>query len=282
MSLRQENVKWVDVCVLPIFSRINRSFSIADIKQGLRGVASILVVFTHLARAFDDSLFRTHQYEGKPPRLVQQPFFRVLFQGRIGVAIFSLVTGYVCALKPIRHFHNGDHKVAFRGIAKGAFRRVPRLVLPTSIITCLIWVICELGGFKQAKRANGWWLNSMSPNKAPSFGFAVKSLFGALIDTWGKEHNPYDPNQWNLPPLLRGALQVYIMLIATSFCRTGYRMLISFILYLYFFASNDCESNAITTCISYTDCKQQLSSGCNSSLAYSLQISLSQRAIKIS
>lgn len=163
-------------------------------------------------------------------------------QGRIGVAIFSLVTGYVCALKPIRHFNNGDQTIAFRGIAKGAFRRVPRLLLPTFIITCVIWVVCELGAFKQAKRANSWWLNAMSPTRKPTMGIAIRSLFQALVSTWTGENNPYDPNQWNLPPLLKGALQVYIMLVATSFCRTRYRMLVSFILYLYFFASNECKS----------------------------------------
>lgn len=241
MSFRQENVKWVDVSIDLGYGVYPVRRSLTDIEQGLRGIASILVVFTHLARAFDDSLFRTHQYEGKPPRLLQQPFIRVFVQGRIGVAIFSLVTGYVCALKPIRNFNNGDHSIAFRGIAKGAFRRVPRLVLPTSIITCLIWVVCEFGAFKQAKRANSWWLNAMSPEPKATFEEDVVSLFRALIETWSREFNPYDPNQWNLPPLMKGALHVYIMLVATSFCQARYRMLISFVLYLYYFASNECK-----------------------------------------
>lgn len=215
------------------------SFAYHQFLQGLRGFASILVVVTHLARAFDDGLFRSTQNEGEAPRFLQQPFIRVFVQGRIGVAIFSLVTGYVCALKPIQHFRDGNQPIAFRGIAKGAFRRVPRLVLPTSIITCLIWIICEFGAFKQAKRANSWWLNAMSPTPKATFRISIKSLLLALTTTWTRDHNPYDPNQWNLPPLLKGALHVYIMLIATSFCRARYRMLISLILYIYYYFGNE-------------------------------------------
>jgi len=116
MSSRQENVKWVD---------------------GLRGFASLLVVFTHIARAFDERLFKPTSDEGAAPSILQYPIIRILFQGRIGVTIFSLVTGYVCALKPIRQCRNGDQQAAFTGIAKSAFRRVPRLMLPTTIATTL-------------------------------------------------------------------------------------------------------------------------------------------------
>jgi hypothetical protein len=192
-----------------------------------------------MARAFDDGLFRPTMAQGEQPRYLQLPIIRVFIQGRIGVAIFSLVTGYVCALKPIRQFREGNQDMAYRGIAKSAFRRVPRLVLPTTVVTCLIWTLCELGAFQIAKRASGWWLNALSPAMEPDLGVSLKSLFYALITTWTSGVNPYDPNQWTLAPLLKGAMLVYMMLFATSYCKSKYRMLISLLLFVYYFASND-------------------------------------------
>merc|ERR1712093_268104 len=117
MTTKPENVKWVD---------------------GLRGFASLLVVFTHICRAFDEELFKPTSAEGAPPRILQYPIIRILFQGRIGVTIFSLVTGYVCALKPLRQCRAGQQEAMFSGLARSAFRRVPRLILPTTMATTLI------------------------------------------------------------------------------------------------------------------------------------------------
>ncbi|TGO81169.1 hypothetical protein BPOR_1302g00010 [Botrytis porri] len=100
MSVKTENVKWVD---------------------GLRGIASLLVVATHIARAFDPDLFLASSGEGIRPRLLQLPILRILPQGRIGVTIFSLVTGYVCALKPIRQCRAGNPTACFNTISRSAF-----------------------------------------------------------------------------------------------------------------------------------------------------------------
>ena len=197
------------------------------------------MVFTHIARGFDEDLFRPKSNDSVQPRILQYPIIRVAVQGRIGVAIFSLVTGYVCALKPIRQFREGNQAAAFKGISKSAFRRAPRLVLPTSIATCLIWFFCQFGAFEMAKRANSWWLNDQTPTITPYIGEAIKSLLHALISTWTVGWNPYDENQWTLPPLLKGAMLVYVMLFATSFCKTRYRMLIQLGLFVFFYACND-------------------------------------------
>lgn len=160
-------------------------------------------------------------------------------QGRIGVAIFSLVTGYVCALKPIRQYREGNQTAAFRGIAKSAFRRVPRLVLPATLATILIWLLCQFRAFEIANSAEGQWLRDSSPNTSLGLGPAILDLMRALSETWTRLYNVYDINQWTLLPLLKGAMLVYVMLFATAYCKPVYRMLVSLFLCVYFFITND-------------------------------------------
>ncbi|RKF71412.1 putative acyltransferase family protein [Golovinomyces cichoracearum] len=218
MSTKSENVKWVD---------------------GLRGCASLLVVFTHIARAFDVDLFKPTSAEGIPPRILQYPFIRVLIQGRIGVSIFSLVTGYVCALKPLRQIRSGNVNAAFNSIARSAFRRIPRLILPTTIATVIIWILCQFGLFEVANRVESQWLNHSSPDITPFIGPAIRDLLYNLVSTWTKEFNKYDINQWTLFPLLKGSMMVYITLVATAYCNARYRMLIELCLFMFEYVSKD-------------------------------------------
>jgi hypothetical protein len=166
-----------------------------------------------------------------------------LVQGRIGVSIFSLVTGYVCALKPIRQFAAGNHEAAFTGIAKSAFRRIPRLFIPTTIATTLIWFVCQFGVFEVANRVEGWWLNYTSPNITPYVGNAIGMLILNIVTTWTREWNVYDNNQWTLISLLKGAFLVYIMLFATAFMKPRYRMMVSMGLFTFYYIGNDCASS---------------------------------------
>ncbi|RDL32573.1 uncharacterized protein BP5553_09029 [Venustampulla echinocandica] len=218
MSARQENVKWVD---------------------GLRGIGSLLVVTTHIARAFDEDLFKPTSEENASPRIFQYPILRIIIQGRIGVAIFSLVTGYVCALKPIRQCHAGTPEAALVSIAKSASRRVPRLILPTTLATTIIWLLCQFGVFQVANRTDRWWLRDTSPNMIPYFGNALHSLVMDTITTWTRSWNAYDVNQWTLQPLLKGSMMVYMMIAATVFVKPKYRMMIAIALYFYYYISTD-------------------------------------------
>lgn len=149
-----------------------------------------------------------------------------------------MVTGYVCALKPIRLYANGNQERALVSITKSAFRRIPRLVLPASIATTLIWIICQLGGFEVTKHVQSWWLIYTSPNKLP-LGPAIANLGLNLITTWVREWNVYEPNQWTLLPLLKGAFLVYMMLFATAYMKPRYRMVVEMALFVYYYIAND-------------------------------------------
>lgn len=178
--------------------------------------------------------------------MTQWPFIRVLFQGRIGVTIFSLVTGYVCALGAIRRAKAGNTEGALIAVAKSAFRRIPRLILPTTIATIITWFLCQFGVFQVARRTDSGWLSYTAPEMTPYFGDAVTSLWYNVITTWTHGRNMYDPNQWTLQPLLRGSMLVYVSIFATIYMQPKYRMMTSLAQYIYYYIAGDCKSSPLS------------------------------------
>lgn len=162
-------------------------------------------------------------------------------QGRIGVSIFAFVTGYVCALKPIKLSRQGNQENAFVSISKSALRRVPRLIIPTALATCIIWVMAQLGLFLVAKRSDCWWCGATAPDQVPHLGDALYSLFFNIITTWTHGRNSYDGNQWTLLPLLKGSFWVYVFIMGTAYMQPRYRMMASLAMFAYFWVASDCE-----------------------------------------
>lgn len=218
--------------------------------QGLRGFASILVVAVHINRAFDPGVFLARNDESPTSRVVQYPIIRVFAQGRIGVAIFSLVTGYVCALKPIRQIRAGNPEQCLSTISRSAFRRVPRLVLPTAIVSALIWLMVQCGGFLVSKRWDSRYILDTTRDRAPNLGAAILALFHGVIDTWTEGGQPYytagmyDNHQWTLFPLLKGAMLVYMMMVSTAYLKSRHRMVIEAGLFVYYYITKDGRSLA--------------------------------------
>lgn len=245
---RPENVKWVDVSSNNLFVRslIQKASFLSQsnltFPQGLRGLASVLVISTHITRGFFLDLMKPTSEVEAPPKLFQYPFLRVLTQGRIGVAIFALVTGYVCALKPIRQIRAGERNAMFNGVSRSAFRRVPRLILPTAIATTITWFFCQFGVFQVAEKADSWWLNFSAPRMTPYIGEAIYSLLLEMIMTWSRGWNMYDHHTWTMLPLLKSSMLVFIFLFAAAYCKTRYRIMLELGLFVYFYISNDCKS----------------------------------------
>ncbi|KAI9797693.1 MAG: hypothetical protein M1833_005354 [Piccolia ochrophora] len=212
------NVKWID---------------------GLRGLASLMVVLTHLTRAFDTQLFSPRTTADATPLFLQLPIIRIPTQGRIGVCIFSFLTGYVCALKPIRQARAGNHAAALSTVAKSAIRRTPRLVLPTTIVTIIAWFLTQLGAYKVAKGSDSGFLWFSSPLPSPTYVEAVWGLIRNIIGTWTIGQNDYDHHHWSLFPLLKGSMMVYVALAATVYLKAHVRMIVSFGSYVYFYRVGD-------------------------------------------
>ncbi|KAJ5573814.1 uncharacterized protein N7459_008241 [Penicillium hispanicum] len=212
--------------------------------DGLRGVASFLVVLTHLARAWDYDLFFPRDNEDVTPRILQWPILRIPWQGRIGVTIFAFLTGYVCALKPLKLSRAGDSMSAFSTIAKSAFRRPPRLIFPATIALVISWTVAQFGGFTVANRSDCWWCRYAAPDLEDSFWSEVVRLGKNFLSTWTTGYMAYDDHQWALLPLLKASMLIYILLVATMFVQFRYRVVICLGMMLYFHqdATKDTET----------------------------------------
>ncbi|KAL9080025.1 MAG: hypothetical protein Q9159_007670 [Coniocarpon cinnabarinum] len=206
--------------------------------DGLRGLASFTVVCTHITRAFDDKLFFAADDVGQPPRLLQWPFIRLIFQGNIGVAIFAFLTGYVCALKPLRLIRSGNAEGALTSIAKGAFRRIPRLVLPATIALIIAWFLAQVGAFRTATRCDSSWLRTSTGVPGPSMTLELYRLWLNILATWNSDRTEYDDHQWTLLPLLQGSLMAFLLVAALVYSRFRYRVVV-YLLYLGYWWQNN-------------------------------------------
>ncbi len=171
--------------------------------------------------------------------LLQLPYLRVLIQGRIGVAIFCFVAGYVCALKPIKLFQQGNHHQAYESMTKSAVRRVPRLVLPIAIIILLSGLATQLGAFVTAKHCDGYGLSVTSPNRRQGIFAALNAVAHDLVHVWTHHQSEYGAELWTMMPILKGAYWVYVFLVATAHVQQKWRMAIALTLTMFRWASND-------------------------------------------
>lgn len=203
--------------------------------QGLRGIASFLIVLTHLTRAWDYDLFAPRDDEGLPPRILQWPIVRILWQGRIGVPIFAFLTGFVCSLGPLNDSRGGDSLAAFTSVGRSALRRPARLILPATIALMISWLMAQIGAFTVAKRSDSWWCRDTSPTLENSFWKEVIRLAGNFVSTWTMGHMEYDDQQWVLLPLLETSMLVYLLLCATMLVRFRWRLAIYLGMFLYFY-----------------------------------------------
>lgn len=144
--------------------------------------------------------------------------------------MFAFLTGYVCALKPLRQVKSGNLEGALTTLGKSAFRRPPRLIMPATIALVIAWFFAQIGGFKVSSRADAAWLRSSSPKNIGGLGTEIPRLFHNFRTVWTNGHQEYDDHQWALLPLLQGAFTIYVTLFATVFMKFKYRAFTVFVL----------------------------------------------------
>ena len=100
-----------------------------------------------------------------------------------------------------------------------------------------------MGLFEVAHRCDAWWVHDTSPPGGLGFGLAgLKDLIYWVVGTWTLRRNEYDNNQWTLLPLLTGSYWVYAFVVATAFVEPWYRMILSLVMWVYYYCASDCKS----------------------------------------
>ena len=203
---------------------------------------------SHLCLAFWETLRFPAESQGNLGSILRLPILRLPWGPSPWLSTFFLLTGFVNAYKPIKQARNADTSGSLVGLASSAFRRPWRLMLPTTLITIVIWLMTQLGFFALGRRCAAFWMRDTSPEINPSWLGAVYQLFQNIYVTWRGspgDSNVYDKNQWCMLLLLKGSMLVYIIMLTTFRCAPKYRMSVFFILFLYNYNARDSKKAPI-------------------------------------
>lgn len=209
--------------------------------QGLRGVAAVGVVSSHICLSFWQQLITpTIGGTDGPPMLFQRPILRLVIQGQAFVALFFILMGFVNSLKPLRQAQANQFEEALLTLARSALTRSARLVLPAVVVTCLAWLACQLHLNEIARKSDAYWLYHTSRGPIPDLPHALMMLKDALVGCWVWGENPYDQPQWALKWLLIGSFWIFCVLLMTITTRPLFRMCVLAVAYVYSWISADC------------------------------------------
>jgi len=208
--------------------------------DGLRGIAAIGVVSSHLTLSFARQ-YAVPCYEGRdgPSLLFQKPIFRLIVQGQSFVALFFILMGFVNSLKPLKQAHANQIEDALLTLARSSLNRTARLFLPATVVTVLTWLGCQLHFFEVARKGSAYWLQVNSRPPSQTWGVAVTDLIYALRNTWVWGDNPYDQPQWALRYLLLGSMWIFLALLITVTTRPAFRFSVIVLLYIYSWTSGE-------------------------------------------
>ncbi len=144
--------------------------------EGLRGIASWVVVFHHFSLAFLPSIIFTDAIASQHyawERFVNASPLYLFFDGNFAVSVFFVLSGYVLARKLIDSY---NVRAAMRAMVRRYFRLTP----PIAVAVFLSYALLSLGLFPTARVANitgsTMWLASLW-NFDPSFSVAFATSF---------------------------------------------------------------------------------------------------------
>jgi peptidoglycan/LPS O-acetylase OafA/YrhL len=191
-----------------------------DFLDGIRGWASLMVLFSHLIMAF--LALSTVEY--------QKRYLLFISDGHLAVLTFFVLSGYALSAG---HVFRGKGDLALSTVA-----RYFRLCVPIFVTTMLAYVLLELGLFFNLKAAISpatslGWLGTFYKFD-PSFVNALKfSFFDVFFSYDGG--STYNASLWTMPIELAGSLVIYAYLgIFRNTSRVFWLPTLAFAIYLQF------------------------------------------------
>ncbi len=148
--------------------------------------------------------------------------------------MFAFLTGYVCAIKPLRQAKSGDIPAALTTLSKSIFRRPPRFILPSTAALLIAWVFAQFGAFEIAHRSDSDYLRNSVPTNIGTLKTEIPRLLHNFQSSWSGYNNDYASQQWALMPLLQGAFTIYLLLFATIFMKFRMRLFTCVVLFVWY------------------------------------------------
>lgn len=173
-----------------------------DYLEAARGIASIIVVFTHFALGFVPSLALPLQQGG----LLKTPLFPFI-NGAGAVAFFFVLSGFVLTLKFYQRFAIGDFVAA-------VLKRLPRLMLPAGLSMlagAAILIYLPAPHVSAARLTGSSWLADFAGAQFPDDftpGFSDALGQSLMVFLWPNNFE-YNSNLWTMVYEFYGSLLVF-------------------------------------------------------------------------
>ena len=175
--------------------------------DGLRGVAALVVVFSHLIYmllpAMQTGNFATAHYV-VIEKIIRYSPLSLFYNGSFAVYIFFVLSGYVLTYK---FFKTRNSEI----IVSGAIRRYIRLMIPVLFVVLLAFTCMYLGLFQNREAAgltnSDTWLKTFYDFKPDLVGAIYQGLYGTFVNG----DISYDQVLWTMKYEFFGSMLVYVM-----------------------------------------------------------------------
>ncbi len=160
--------------------------------DGIRGIASIIVVLHHFMLAFYPAVFTKSLDEIHTAGNLEFIFYNtplgILFAGNFALYVFFILSGLVLT---ISYKNNNENKYILR---TASFKRYFRLVPPVLFCNVLTYfLLINKLNYNQAAgnlTRSFWWLKTFWPFTPHIFEAINQSLFGVFSPTYSQSYNP--------------------------------------------------------------------------------------------
>jgi|LakMenE18May11ns_1017448.scaffolds.fasta_scaffold9952989_4 peptidoglycan/LPS O-acetylase OafA/YrhL len=178
--------------------------------EGLRGVASVIVLIVHLKNAFfPDLIEQVEQRLGLQCSILLSG----ILDGNFCVWLFWVMSAFVLSVR----YHSSTNEIdAQKSVTSATIRRYPRLALPVLASVLCAWVLVYAGWMTNHDLAvslnqqKGTWLDSFY-GFTPSFFSALKcGLWDSFLDY--DPSTSYNRNLWTMEIEFFGSLFIFAFL----------------------------------------------------------------------
>lgn len=191
-----------------------------------------MVALSHLLTAFKPELHNPATAPGGPVLLLQRPILRLCMAGPTALAMFFIISGYVCSYKLMVQ-NRKDPEIALKSLSRATLGRPARLILPAAVATMFSWVLAEAGAYTMTGKIDAEWIRNGRKYPDESLYRATSRLVTAWIKTWTEGWDEYDGTQWPMVLLLESSILCYVTLLSTAYVAPRMRRLLFLAVYLY-------------------------------------------------